>query len=50
MAPMAGQGMALFMDIVPRGVREEALAVLTANIRAAENISGACQVCFTVRI
>eukprot|EP00041_Stephanoeca_diplocostata_P037610 m.1430057 g.1430057 ORF g.1430057 m.1430057 type:complete len:1055 (+) comp25071_c0_seq3:71-3235(+) len=42
-ATQTGQGMALFMDIVPPGVRDEALNVLTANIRAAENITGACR-------
>jgi alpha-L-rhamnosidase len=38
-----GQGMALFMDIVPPASRDAALAVMAANARAASGLSGACR-------
>lgn len=42
-ATQTGQGMALFMDIVPQDLRAKALAVMADNARSASNISGACQ-------
>ena len=42
-ATQTGQGMALFMDIVPQNLRAKALSVMADNARSASNISGACQ-------
>ena len=42
-ATQTGQGMALFMDIIPQALRPKALAVMAENARSASNISGSCQ-------
>lgn len=42
-ATQTGQGLALFMDIVPKSLRQKALSVLIDDVRRAGNFSGACQ-------
>eukprot|EP00928_Gymnodinium_smaydae_P037929 TRINITY_DN26270_c0_g3_i1.p1 TRINITY_DN26270_c0_g3~~TRINITY_DN26270_c0_g3_i1.p1 ORF type:complete len:1010 (-),score=119.70 TRINITY_DN26270_c0_g3_i1:356-3385(-) len=41
-ATQCGQGMALFLDIVPANIRKKALAVMAANARAASFLPHAC--------
>jgi len=42
-ATQCGQGMALFMDIVPQNLKEKALTVMEGNARAASFLPHACQ-------